>query len=248
MESKNIMYIYGINPIKEAFKVSEALKEIFIAKKRVSNLKEIIELAEKNSVPLRIVDESYIEKVVQGVHQGIIARIKPKKTINIDEALKIPFQKKETAFFLILDLIEDPQNFGAILRVAEAAGVHAVIYQKRRSVGIVPSVWKSSAGAVWHVSLVEISNIKYAIRELKDRDVKIIAAEAQGEKFFWNTDLKVPLAIIVGSEGRGIRQSVKQLCDEIVSIPMKGKINSLNVSTASSVLLFEVIRQRILSV
>jgi len=248
MESKNIMYIYGINPIKEAFKVSEALKEIFIAKKRVSNLKEIIELAEKNSVPLRIVDESYIEKVVQGVHQGIVARIKPKKTINIDEALKIPFQKKETAFFLILDLIEDPQNFGAILRVAEAAGVHAVIYQKRRSVGIVPSVWKSSAGAVWHVSLVEISNIKYAIRELKDRDVKIIAAEAQGEKFFWNTDLKVPLAIIVGSEGRGIRQSVKQLCDEIVSIPMKGKINSLNVSTASSVLLFEVIRQRILSV
>lgn len=242
------MYIYGINPIKEAFKVSEALKEIFIAKKRVSNLKEIIELAEKNSVPLRIVDESYIEKVVQGVHQGIVARIKPKKTINIDEALKIPFQKKETAFFLILDLIEDPQNFGAILRVAEAAGVHAVIYQKRRSVGIVPSVWKSSAGAVWHVSLVEISNIKYAIRELKDRDVKIIAAEAQGEKFFWNTDLKVPLAIIVGSEGRGIRQSVKQLCDEIVSIPMKGKINSLNVSTASSVLLFEVIRQRILSV
>jgi len=248
MESKNIMYIYGINPIKEAFKVSEALKEIFIAKKRVSNLKEIIELAEKNSVPLRIVDENYIEKVVQGVHQGIVARIKPKKTINIDEALKIPFQKKETAFFLILDLIEDPQNFGAILRVAEAAGVHAVIYQKRRSVGIVPSVWKSSAGAVWHVSLVEISNIKYAIRELKDRDVKIIAAEAQGEKFFWNTDLKVPLAIIVGSEGRGIRQSVKQLCDEIVSIPMKGKINSLNVSTASSVLLFEVIRQRILSV
>ena len=242
------MYIYGINPIKEAFKVSEALKEIFIAKKRVSNLKEIIELAEKNSVPLRIVDESYIEKVVQGVHQGIVARIKPKKTINIDEALKIPFQKKETAFFLILDLIEDPQNFGAILRVAEAAGVHAVIYQKRRSVGIVPSVWKSSAGAVWHVSLVEISNIKYAIRELKDRDVKIIAAEAQGEKFFWNADLKVPLAIIVGSEGRGIRQSVKQLCDEIVSIPMKGKINSLNVSTASSVLLFEVIRQRILSV
>lgn len=248
MESKNIMYIYGVNPVKEAFKVSDALKEIFIAKKRVSNLKEIVELAEKNSIPLKIVDENYIEKIVQGIHQGIVARIKPKKTINIDEALKIPVQKKEPAFFLILDLIEDPQNFGAILRVAESVGIHAVIYQQRRSVGIVPSVWKSSAGAIWHVSLVEINNIKYAIKELKKRDIKIIAAEAQGEKIFWNADMKLPLAIIVGSEGKGIRQTVKQLCDEIVRIPMKGKINSLNVSTATSVLLFEVMRQRSLSV
>lgn len=244
MESKNIMYIYGVNPVLEAFKVSDALKEVYISKNRVTKLKEIIDLAEKNSISVKLVDEVFIERIVQGVHQGIVARIKPKKTITIDEALKIPFQKKESAFFLILDLIEDPQNFGSILRVADAAGIHAVIYQKRRSAGLVPSVWKASAGAVWHVNLVEINNIKYAIRTLKENNIKICGAEAQTKEVFWESDFTQPLALIVGSEGKGIRQTVLSLCDEVVKIPMKGKVNSLNVSVALSLLAFEVLRQR----
>ncbi|MDI1471777.1 MAG: 23S rRNA (guanosine(2251)-2'-O)-methyltransferase RlmB [Thermodesulfovibrio sp.] len=248
MENKDLIYIYGVNPVKEALKVPYAVKEILISKSRLLPLREIIETAEKCLIPVRIVDEKRIQKIVQGVHQGVLAKVIPKDKLDLTDALKIPSQKREPPFFLILDLIEDPQNFGAILRVAEAVGVHAVIYQQRRSVGIVPSVWKSSAGAVWHVNLVEINNIKYAIREFKERDITIIGAEADGGKTLWEASLNSPIAIVIGSEGSGIRQTVRELCDEIVKIPMKGKINSLNVSTATSVLLFEVMRQRSLSV
>lgn len=246
MESKNLIYIYGVNPVEEAFKVKDALKEIYISKDRVKKLSNIVELAKIHSIPVKIVDYAFIDKAVKGVHQGIIAKVKPKRTLSLEEALQIPLQKKEPAFFLILDLIEDPQNFGAVLRVADAAGVHAVIYQERRSAGIVPSLWKASAGAIWHVTLVEINNIKYAIRQLKDEGIKVIGAEASGINVFWETDFKQSIAFVLGSEGKGIRQTVLSLCDEIVKIPMKGEINSLNVSVATSILLFEVLRQRTL--
>ncbi|GAB5045670.1 23S rRNA (guanosine(2251)-2'-O)-methyltransferase RlmB [Thermodesulfovibrio sp. TK110] len=243
MESKNLI-IYGVNPVREAFKIPEALMEIYISKNRTSKLKEIVELAEKNSIPVRLVDESFIEKNAQGVHQGILARVKPKRTIPLEEALRIPSQKQEPAFFLILDLIEDPQNFGSISRVADAAGIHAIIYQERRSAGLVPSAWKASAGALWHVNLVEINNIKYAIKALKEHNIKIYGAEAKAEKLYCRSDFTQPMALVIGSEGKGIRQTVLSLCDEIVKIPMKGKVNSLNVSVAVSVFAFEVLRQR----
>lgn len=242
MESKNI--IYGINPVLEAFKVKEVIKEILISEKRKLKLKEIVKLAEENKIPVKIVDEALVEKIGQGAHQGVFAKIKPKKTITVDEALKIPSEKNEPAFFLILDLIEDPQNFGAILRVADAAGVHAVIYQQKRSVGVVPSVWKTSAGAIWHVNLVEVNNIKYAIRDLKEKEIKIYGAEATGENIIWQGDFTHPLALVVGSEGKGIRKTVLNLCDEVIRIPMKGKLNSLNVAVATALLAFEVLRQR----
>lgn len=245
MESKDkLMYIYGVNPVLEAFKISNALKEIYIAKNRVSKLKEILRLAEEKSISVRIVEEAFIKKIVQGVHQGVVAKIKSKKTITLDEALEIPSKKNEPAFFLILDLVEDPQNFGNICRVADAAGVHALIYQEKRSVGIVPSVWKASAGALWHVNLVEINNIKYAIKTLKEHNIKIYGAEAHARDVFWESDFTQPLALVVGSEGKGIRQTVIALCDKIIKIPMKGTVNSLNVATASALLTFEVLRQR----
>ncbi len=244
MESKNLIYIYGVNPVEEAFKIKDAIKEVYISKDRVKKLSKIVALAEHYSIPIKIVDASFIDRTVKGVHQGVFAKVKIKKTISLDEALEIPKEKKEPAFFLILDLIEDPQNFGAILRVADAAGVHAVIYQERRSAGIVPSVWKSSAGAAWHVKLVEINNIKYAIKQLKEEGIRVIGAEASGVNVLWESDFKQPIALVVGSEGKGIRQTVLSHCDEKVKIPMKGKINSLNVSAATSILLFEVLRQR----
>ncbi|ACI21569.1 MULTISPECIES: 23S rRNA (guanosine(2251)-2'-O)-methyltransferase RlmB [Thermodesulfovibrio] len=245
MESKDkLMYIYGVNPVLESFKISDALKEIYISKNRISKLKEILRLAEEKSISVKIVEETFIEKITQGVHQGVVAKIKPKKTITLDEALKISFKKNEPAFFLILDLVEDPQNFGSICRIADAAGVHAIIYQKKRSVGIVPSVWKASAGAVWHVNLVEINNIKYAIKTLKEHNITIYGAEAQAKDVFWESDFTQPLGLIVGSEGKGIRQTVIALCDKVIKIPMRGTINSLNVSVASALITFEVLRQR----
>ncbi|MCX7724581.1 MAG: 23S rRNA (guanosine(2251)-2'-O)-methyltransferase RlmB [Thermodesulfovibrio sp.] len=245
MESKDkLIYIYGVNPVFEAFKIPDVLKEIYISKNRVSKLKKIIKLAEERSVPVKVVEQLFIDKIAQGVHQGVVAKVKPKKTITLDEALEVSYKRNEPAFFLILDLVEDPQNFGSICRVADAAGVHAIIYQERRSVGIVPSVWKTSAGALWHVNLVEINNIKYAIKILKENNIKIYGAEAQAQEVFWETDFTQPLALVVGSEGKGIRQTVVALCDKVIKIPMKGKTNSLNVSVATALLAFEVLRQR----
>ncbi|MEN2994511.1 MAG: 23S rRNA (guanosine(2251)-2'-O)-methyltransferase RlmB [Thermodesulfovibrio sp.] len=245
MESKNkLIYIYGVNPVLEAFKTPDALKEIYISKNRVSKLKEIVKLAEKRSVPVKIVEQLFIDKIAQGVHQGVVAKVKPKKTITLDEALEVSNRKNEPAFFLILDLVEDPQNFGSICRVADAAGVHAIIYQERRSVGVVPSAWKASAGALWHVNLVEINNIKYAIKTLKENNIKIYGAEAKAEELFWETDFTQPLALVLGSEGKGIRKTVASFCDKLIKIPMKGKTNSLNVSVATALLAFEVLRQR----
>lgn len=248
MEGKDLIYIYGVNPVLEAFKVKDALKEIYISEKRASRLKNIMTLAEENSVPLKVVEDSFIDRIAKGLHQGVLAKVKPKKTITLEEALSIPHKKNEPAFFLILDLIEDPQNFGAILRTAEAAGVHAVVYQKRRSVGVVPSVWKASSGAVWHVSLVEVNNIKYAIRAFKEQGIKIFCAEADADYLLWSVDLKKSLAVVLGSEGKGIRETVKKYCDQLIKIPMFGKTNSLNVSVAAAVVVFEVLRQRKLQI
>lgn len=244
MESKDLIYIYGVNPVLEALKIKNTVKEIYISKGRQKRLSEILNLAERNSVPVQIVDSHFIEKKVKGIHQGVAAKIKNKRTITIDEALRIPEQKNEPALFLILDLIEDPQNFGAILRVAEASGVHAVIYQERHSAGVVPSVWKASAGAIFHVNLVETNNIKYAIEDLKANDIKIVGTDISAETDLWDFDFKIPVAIILGSEDKGIRKTVKQLCDYLIKIPMKGKIDSLNVSTAAAVIVFEALRQR----
>ncbi|GAB6183423.1 23S rRNA (guanosine(2251)-2'-O)-methyltransferase RlmB [Thermodesulfovibrio hydrogeniphilus] len=255
MESKDFIVIYGVNPISEALKLgnsgyltksgkNEIIREIYIAKNRASKLQHIIEIAQQQGIPVTIVNEEYIEKKVQGVHQGIIAKVRKKKTVSIEESLREAQAKGEKPFFIILDLIEDPQNFGAILRVAEAVGVHGVIYQEKRGVGQVPSVWKSSAGAIWHVNLIEINNIKYAIRELKDNGVKIIGAEASAEKSIWQAELSCPLALIFGSEGKGIRLTVRELCDELICIPMRGKINSLNVATSVGIAALETLRQR----
>jgi 23S rRNA (guanosine2251-2'-O)-methyltransferase len=145
---------------------------------------------------------------------------------------------------MVLDCIEDPRNFGAILRVADAAGVDGVIFQSRRSAGLTPVVYKASAGAIEHVNLAEVVNIKHAVALMKERDVTVIGAEADAPLSLWDVDMKAPLAVIVGSEGEGMRRTVKEMCDALVNLPMKGTVNSLNVSVAAGIIAYEVMRQR----
>ena len=158
--------------------------------------------------------------------------------------LEIPAKKNELPFFLVLDCLEDPRNFGALLRVADAAGIHGIVLQSYRSVNLGAEVAKVSAGAVEYVPVTMLPNIKHAINEMRKNGIMIVGAEAGAENTLWDVDLNVPLAVVIGSEGKGIRQSVRTLCDYLVNIPMRGRINSLNVSVATGIFVFEILRQR----
>lgn len=156
-------------------------------------------------------------------------------------------EKGELPFIIILDQIQDPHNFGAIIRTACAAGAHGVIYPKKRSAGITSVVLKSSAGAVEHIKLSEVANINFTIDVLKERGLWIIGADMEGEFYYFEQDLKIPLALVIGNEGEGIRRLVKEKCDFLINIPMPGKISSLNASTAAAIIIYEVFRQRFYS-
>lgn len=163
---------------------------------------------------------------------------------SIDELLEIAASKNEAPFLLILDGIEDPHNFGAILRTAEAAGVHGVVIRKARQVQVTETVRKVSTGAAEMVPIARVPNIAEAISRLKEQEIVVIGLEIDGSRVYNDVNYKVPVAIVIGSEGSGLSHLVKQRCSEVVKIPMQGKINSLNASVATGVILFEVLRQR----
>jgi 23S rRNA (guanosine2251-2'-O)-methyltransferase len=236
-------WVYGINPVFESVR-SGRVSCIYISKKRQRDLQKILSMAESQGIALRLEEEEFFEQKFGKGHQGIAATVKSKNILTIDELLEIPFNLKENPFFLILDEIEDPRNFGAILRVADAAGVHGVIFPTHRSAPISTTVSKASAGAIEFVNMAQVVNIKHAIGKMKRMDITIFGAEAGSELTPWQMDMRVPLAIVIGSEARGIRKTVKMTCDFILSLPLKGMVNSLNVSVATGIFAYEVLRQR----
>lgn len=239
------MWIYGLNPVLEALRARRNIKEVYISSGRHEKLFLIKKETESRGIALRIVDAAFFNERFPKGHQGIAVKVSEKGYMDIYELLNIPEKRNEIPFFLILDCIEDPGNVGAILRSADAAGVHGVIVQEHRSAGLGPAVSKASAGAVEYVPVSQVSNIKHAISEMKERDITIIGAESGSGNMPWDVDFSVPAGIVIGSEGRGLRKTVSEKCDFIVSIPMRGRVNSLNVSVASAVLMFEVLRQRV---
>lgn len=241
---KNDEWLYGINPIIEAIKSGRKLRAIYISGKRHEQKEAIIKIAKDREIALHFTEKDFFDSRFPKGHQGIAAIIQKRVSHTIDELLKIPLEKGELPFFILLDCIEDPRNFGAILRVADATGAHGVIYQSHRSVGLTDVASKASAGASEYVNLVEVVNIKHAIEKIKKSDISIIGAEAGSNLTLWDIDMKPPLALVVGSEGKGLRRTVAQMCDLLVNIPMKGNINSLNVSMATGILCYEVVRQR----
>lgn len=241
-------WIYGYNPVKESIKSCSKIKAIFIYKNRREHVQDITLMAEEKGIALEFVEKVFFDSKFHKGHQGIAAVIEKKAFVTVDELLKISSYKGEFPFFLILDSIEDPRNFGAILRVADASGVHGVVFQSRRSAGICSTVSKSSAGALVHVNLVETVNIKHVMDKIKKSGISIIGAEAGLGACLWDIKMSVPLAFVIGSEGRGLRRTVRERCDVIVNIPVKGKINSLNVSVAAGILIYEALRQRKYSV
>jgi 23S rRNA (guanosine2251-2'-O)-methyltransferase len=238
-------WIYGFNPVLEAIKAGRNIKGIFISSSRHEKLREFKNAARDRNIPLKISDPNFFNYTFKKGHQGVAAEVSIKEYVALDELLDIPLRKKETPFFFILDCIEDPRNFGAILRVADAAGINGVVIQSHRSVNLSFEVSKASAGAVEYVPVSIVSNIKYAIHEMKNDGITIVGTEAGSDKILWDMNFKMPLALVIGSEGKGLRKTVRKSCDVLVSLPMMGKLNSLNVSVAAGIFAFEILRQRL---
>lgn len=236
--------LYGLNPVMEALKAGRVLSTLYIYTGRHKNVADLKKEAEKQGVPVRAVPLSFFEKRFPKGHQGIAAEVAGKAYTPLEEMLGIPEKRGETPFFIILDLIEDPRNLGAILRSAEAAGAHGVVLQKKRSAALGPKASKTSAGAAEYIPVSVVANIKHAIDKMKELGINIIGAEAGSGLPAWDLDMSGPLALVIGSEGRGLRKTVKDRCDYIVSLPMRGRLNSLNTSVAAGILIYEILRQR----
>jgi 23S rRNA (guanosine2251-2'-O)-methyltransferase len=200
--------------------------------------------AEKNIPISRISSQKLAENAKSHAHQGVMAEADPLKEYGLADVIEIKEKKEEDSLVIILDEIKDPHNFGAIIRTAYAAGADAVVYQDRRAVGITPVVLKAAAGAAEHIPLVKVSNINYAIKDLKKAHFWIAGADAAAEKTHFEADLSGSLGLVIGSEGSGLRRLVRENCDFLVKIPMNGELGSLNASVAAAVIIYEIFRQR----
>lgn len=238
-------WIYGLNPVLEALRAGREVKAVYILAGRRDKLDEVSQAAAGRGVTVKKAEMDFFDSKFPKGHQGIAAAVAPRHYATLDDIMAIPGQKNELPLFLILDLVEDPRNFGAILRVADAVGVHGVVIQSHRSATLTPEAVKASAGAAEYMPVAMVSNIKHAIKTMKDEGILVVGAEAGSKNELWTTDLSVPLALVIGSEGRGLRRTVGEDCDIIVSLPMQGMVNSLNASVAAGVILFEIMRQRI---
>ncbi|MBA4373572.1 MAG: 23S rRNA (guanosine(2251)-2'-O)-methyltransferase RlmB [Thermodesulfovibrio sp.] len=238
-------WVYGLNPVLEVLRAGREVKAIYILAGRRDKLDEVSQAAAGRGVIVKKAETDFFDSKFPKGHQGIAAAVAPRQYATLDDIMAIPAQKNELPLFLILDLVEDPRNFGAILRVADAVGVHGVVIQSHRSATLTPEAVKASAGAAEYMPVAMVSNIKHAIKTMKDEGMLVVGAEAGSKNELWTTDLSVPLALVIGSEGKGLRRTVGEDCDIIVSMPMQGMVNSLNASVAAGVILFEVMRQRL---
>ena len=236
----------GRNAVTEALKAGRTIDKVFLASGDTdSTLRYIASLAKKNGAVVTYCDRRKLDTMTQtGAHQGVIA-MAARDYATIQDILDSAREKGEAPLIIICDEITDPHNLGAIIRTAECAGAHGVIIPKRRSSGLTAVVAKASAGAMEYMKIARVSNLTAAIKTLKENGVWIYGTAADGAAPLYRTDLTGPAAIVIGSEGEGMGRLVSESCDFMVSIPMKGHINSLNASNACAILLYEAVRQRI---
>ncbi len=245
LEKEDNGVVVGRNSVRELLKSERAVDKIYVRKgDREGSITVLVAEAIAKSIPIVEVEAQKLDYLAEGAnHQGIVAIAAMKEYSSIDDMLALARERNEKPLLVICDCIEDPHNLGAIIRCAECAGAHGIIIPKRRSVGITPTVYKSSAGAIEHMLISKVANINTTIEQLKEKGLWIFASEAGGNPYY-ETDFNCACAIILGSEGNGISRMVKENSDYIVSIPMYGKVNSLNVSTAASVILCHAARMQ----
>jgi 23S rRNA (guanosine2251-2'-O)-methyltransferase len=239
--------IIGINPVLEALKAGRPVLRLLVSDQRKQDreIQSILHLARECGAEVRFASRDALNRESPGTtHQGVIAIAAAKQYATLDDILKAPAQQGKAPLFLVLDGVEDPRNLGAILRTADAAGVHGVIIPERRATGLTETVAKAAAGAMERVPVVKVVNIVNTLEVLKKAGVWVAGAEAGGETIYWDADFVRPTALVLGGEDRGVRRLVRERCDYLVSLPLLGRINSLNVSVAAGILLYEALRQR----
>jgi 23S rRNA (guanosine2251-2'-O)-methyltransferase len=242
-------FVYGNWSIMEALRAGRRTAEYLILADGVEekgNTAEIIQTAEALGVPVRRMPRRILDDTANSAnHQGAVLRVSPYPYVDVDDVLKTAQDRGERPFILLLDLLKDPQNVGALLRTAETVGIHGVIMQDRRNVDITPAVVNASSGAVEHLNVVQVTNLVNTMKELKENDVWLVGMDAGPNVPPINkTDLNMPLGIVVGSEGEGMRRLVKDTCDLLLTIPMRGKVASLNVAAAGAIALYSAWQAR----
>lgn len=238
--------VEGRNSVLELLESGKDINKIFVAKgEKHGSIHKIISIAKQNRIVMVEVEKSKLDELsYHKNHQGVIAIVPPFEYCEVEDILEEAKKKQEDAFILILDGIEDPHNLGSMIRTAETAGVHGIIIPKRRAASVNSTVNKVSAGAVEHMKIARVNNINETIKHLKENGVWICGTDMDTKVEYDKQDMTMPIGLVIGSEGFGMSRLVKENCDFLVKIPMKGKITSLNASVSAGIVMYEVVRQR----
>jgi 23S rRNA (guanosine2251-2'-O)-methyltransferase len=232
--------LYGRNSVLEALRAGRRVRRVFLAE-GAHDLHHLASEARSRGIPVESVTRKQLDRIAQTAHhQGVVAEADPFAYASLDDVLR-----RETPLLLALDSLQDPQNFGTLLRTAQAVGVHGVLLPEHRAVAVTPAVSNASAGAVEHLAVARVTNLSRSLQELKSRRVWVYGLAVEAEAPYWSADLRGAACVVVGSEGAGLGRLVRQTCDVLVSIPMAaGSVQSLNASVAGSLVLYEAYRQR----
>jgi 23S rRNA (guanosine2251-2'-O)-methyltransferase len=245
-EMEDTGIIEGRNPVLEALKAGRTINKILVGRgEKEGSIRQIMALAKDRGIVVQETERAKLDSLsFTHSHQGVIAYAAARDYVEVEDIINAAEAKGELPFIIILDESSDAYNLGSVLRTADAVGAHGVIIPKRRAVGLTPSVAKASAGAIEYVPVARVTNLAQTIEELKKRNIWVAGTDASGERAFYESDLKGPLALVIGSEGEGMGRLIREKCDFVVNIPMKGSISSLNAAVAGAIVMYEVLKQR----
>jgi 23S rRNA (guanosine2251-2'-O)-methyltransferase len=238
--------LYGRNSVKEALRAGRSIRRLLIADS-AHGLEPLLVLAHRRGVPVEVLqaERRQLDRLVGAHHQGVVAEAEPFAYVHIEDILQAVHHEQVAPLILALDSLQDPQNFGTLLRTAQAVGVHGVILPQHRTVSVTPAVSNASAGAVEHLRVARVTNLVRTLRELKLNHIWVFGLSVSGQQPYWSADLGGPLTLVVGSEGSGLGRLVAETCDASIHIPMApGSVESLNAAVAGSLVLYEAFRQR----
>ncbi len=247
MTSKDQEILFGIHPIQEVLASGQRpIHKLYLLRGRADKpVQTILKLAKAQGIAIYFESREVLDRLASNTrHQGVVGLLGGTSYATIDELFQTSQKRNEPPFFVLLDGVEDPRNLGAIIRTAEAVGAHGLIIPQRRASGITAAVAKAAAGAEEFLPVVQVVNLNQTIQDLKAQGLWIYGLDAKAKQVYYQADLTGPLALVVGGEGKGIRRLVSEHCDALISIPMVGRVESLNVSVAAAIVLYEVLRQR----